>query len=129
MAMQVLAKLSLGYIADRLAHVVGWSPMAKQVVISGVEGPSASLFEGVVGTVRSVEGAVMALETDRAVYPAWNEGSRLRLTARHEGWTPLSLCLGPITVVVEAEPPDMGPKLTAIGTATLLRQRGRANCG
>ena len=125
--MNVLSKLSLGYLADRIAHAVGWSPVAKRVVISGVEGPSANVFEGMIGTVLSVQGGVMTLEPDRAVHPVWGEGPPLRLMARHEGWTPFSLCLGPITVVVEAEPPDMGPKLTAIGTATLLRRRGRTN--
>lgn len=124
MTMQVLAKLSLGYLADRLAHAVGWSPVAKLVVLSGVEGPSAHALEGMIGTVRSVQGGVMTLEPDRAVHPAWNEGPPLRLTARHEGWTPFSLYLVPIAVVVESGPTDAGPGLTAIGTATVLRRRG-----
>lgn len=127
--MNVLAKLSLGYLADRLAHAVGWSPVAKLVVISGVEGPSANVFEGMIGTVRSVQGGVMTLEPDRTVHPAWSEGSRLRLTARHEGWTPFSLCLVPIAVVVEAEQTSVGPGAVAIGTATVLRRRGRAGHG
>jgi hypothetical protein len=129
MAVRVFAKLSLGYLADRFAHAVGWSPVTKSVVISGVEGPSANLFEGMIGTVRSVQGCVMTLEPDRTVYPAWSEGSRLRLTARHEGWTPFSLCLVPIAVVVEPEQTDTGPELIAIGTATMLRRRNRTNRG
>jgi hypothetical protein len=127
MAMHVFAKLSLGYLADRFAHVIGWSPVTKLVVISGVEGPSANLFDGMIGTVRSVQGCVMTLEPDRTVHPAWSEGARLRLTARHEGWTPFSLCLGPIAVVVEAEQTNMGTGLIAIGMATLLRRRDRTN--
>jgi hypothetical protein len=127
MTMRVFAKLSLGYLADRFARAVGWSPVAKLVVISGVEGPSADLVEGMIGTVRSVQGSVMTLEPDRTVHPAWGEGARLRLTARHEGWTPLSLCLGPIAVVVEVEQTDMRPGLIAIGMATLLRRRDRTS--
>jgi hypothetical protein len=122
MAMHAFAKLSLGYLADRFAHAIGWSPMAKLVAISGVEGPSANLFEGVIGTVRSVQGCVMTLEPDRPLHPAWSEGSRLRLTARHEGWTPFSLCLASIAVVVEAEQTDGRSGPVAIGTATVLRR-------
>jgi hypothetical protein len=124
--MNFSAKLSLGYLADRFAHAIGWSPMAKLVTISGVEGPSAKLFEGVTGIVRSVEGCVMTLEPDRTIHPVWSNGSRLRLTARHEGWTPFSLCLGPIAVVVESDQTDDGPGSVAIGMATVLRRRGGA---
>ena len=126
MAMHLLSRLSLGHLAHRLAHAVGWSPVAKRVVISGVEGPSARQFEGLTGTVRSVDGGAMTIEADRAAHPAWSEGSRLRLTARHEGWTPFSLCLRPIAVVVEVELPDGRPGPVAIGVATVLREPGRA---
>ena len=114
-------KLSLGYVIDRLARAVGWSPVAKRVVISGVEGPSASVFEGVIGTVRSIQGSVMTLEPDRTVHPGGRPGSLLRLTARHQGWTPYSLCLKPIAVVVEAEPSGGGSGPVAIGVVTILR--------
>lgn len=127
--MNLFAKLSLGYLADRFAHAIGWSPVAKRVVISDVEGPSAGLFEGLVGTVRSIQGCVMILETDRTVHPASIEGSRLRLTARHEGWTPFSLCAGPIAAVVEAERTDGEPGPVAIGTVKLLRRRARTPMG
>lgn len=127
--MHVFATLSLGYLADRLARVIGWSPVSKRVAISGVEGPSASLFEGVIGTVRSVHGCVMTLEPDRTVHPTWSEESRLRLTARHDGWTPFSLCLRPIVVVVETEPASAGPASVAIGTVTVLHRRGRTDRG
>lgn len=119
--MRIFAKFSLGYLADRIAHAVGWSPSSKRVAISAVEGPSAGVFEGVTGTVRSVQGGVMTLDPDRPVDPAWSEGSRLRLTARHEGWTPLSLCLFSIAVVVEVERADGTPGPVAIGMATVLR--------
>lgn len=125
--MHVLSKLSLGHLADRLAHVIGWSPVSKRVVIFDVEGPSADLYEGMIGTVRSVQGCVMTLEPDRTVHRSCGEDSRLRLTARHEGWTPFSLCLRPIVVVVESEPTGVGPESVAIGTATLLRRRNRTD--
>jgi len=123
--MNVFAKLSVGYLADRAAQAIGWSPIAKTVAIAGVEGPSASLFEGVTGTVRSVHGSVMTIEPEQTLHPAWSEVSRLRLTARHEGWTPFSLCLGPIAVVIEADRMDGNPGPVAIGTATVMRRSGR----
>lgn len=121
--MHTFSKLSLGYLIDRLARAVGWSPVAKRVVISGVEGPSASVFEGVTGTVRSMQGSVMTLEPDRTVHPGGRPGSLLRLTARHQGWTPYSLCLRSIAVVVEGEPLGGRSGPVAIGVATLVRGR------
>lgn len=127
--MHVSAALSVGYLADRFAHAVGWSPVAKRVVISDVEGPSAGLFEGLVGTVRSIQGRVMILEPDRTAHPVWSAGSRLRLTARHEGWTPFSLCVCPIAAVVEAEQVDGGPGPVAIGTVRILHRPVRSPRG
>lgn len=123
MAMRALTRLSVGYLADRIAHVVGWSPVAKLVLISGVEGPSAGALEGLTGTVRSVEGCAMTVEPDTTLHPAWREGLRLRLTARHEGWTPFSLCVRPIAVVVEAELSDGRPGPVAVAMATVIRDR------
>lgn len=123
--MDAVAGFSVGYLADRFAHAVGWSPLAKLVVISGVEGPEASLFEGVIGTVQSVQGRVMTVEPDRTMRVDGDQGSRLRLTARHQGWTPFSLCLGPIAVVVEADRLDGRPGLVAVGTARVLSRRSR----
>jgi len=123
--MHVSAKFSLGYLADRLARAVGWSPVTRLVAISGVEGPSAGLFEGVTGTVRSVEGCVMTLESDQTAEPVGSKALRLRLTARHEGWTPFSLFLGPIAVVVEAEHVEGSPGPVAIGMATVVPRRSR----
>lgn len=126
MAKSFLATLSIGYLADRLARAVGWSPEARTVLISGVEGPAASLFEGMIGTVRSVEDCAMIVEPDRMACPTWAAGSRLRLTARHRGWTPFSLCLRPIAVVVEAVQAGGGPGPVAIGMAAVVRQRDLA---
>lgn len=116
-------RFSLGYLTDRLAHAVGWSPLAKLVTISGVDGPSASLLEGAIGSVQSVQGSVMTLEPDRTVRADRSEWARLRVTARHKGWTPFSLCLCPIAVVVEAERLDGSPGLAAIGMATIVPRR------
>lgn len=124
MSMTVLAKLSLGYVADRIANAMGWSPLARSVAIYGAEGPSASLFEGVTGTVRSVERGAIILEPDRTVHSCLGEGSSLVLTARHKGWTPLSLCLRPIAVVVEAVQPNGQRGPVAIAMATVIRKRG-----
>jgi len=127
--MHVLSRLSLGYAADRVARVVGWSPVARQVVISGVEGPSARLFEGLTGTVSSVEESAMVLEPDRKEQSERTGWSHLRLTARHTGWTPFSLYLRPIAVVVEAVYSDGRPGPVAIGMAAVLRGSDRATHG
>jgi hypothetical protein len=109
-------------MADRLAHAVGWSPVAKMVAISSVEGPAASLLEGVTGTVGAVEEQVLIVEPDRTIHPGWGKGSRLRLTARHAGWTPRTLCLRPIAVVVEADPLNGQHVPVAIAIATIVRR-------
>lgn len=121
--------LSIGSVADWLAHAVGWSPTGRTVLVSGVEGPAAELFEGLIGTVRSVDGTVMIVDPARTVPSEWDDGSLLRLTARHRGWTPLSLCLGPIAVVVEALRPDGRPSPVAIGMVTIVRPRNRGTLG
>jgi hypothetical protein len=118
----------MGYVADRLAHAVGCSPLAKIVAISSVEGPAASLLEGVIGAAGAAgafEGRVLIVEPDRTIHPDWGQGSRLRLTARHEGWTPRSLCLRPIAVVVEAESLNGQQVPIAIDIATIVRRQRR----
>lgn len=126
MSMSWLATISIGALADRLAHAVGWSPMARTVRISGVEGPAADLFEGLTGTVTSVEETVMVVEPDQTIRSEWVDGSHLRLTARHRGWTPFSLFIRPIVVVVEAVQSDGRPGPVAIGIATVQRKRVHA---
>jgi len=123
MAKSLLAALSIGSLADWLAHAVGWSPETRAVLISGVEGPAASMFEGLTGTVRSVEASVMVLEPDRTARSEWTDWSHVRLTARHSGWTPFSLYLRPIAVVLEAVQLDGRPGPVAIGIAAVVRQR------
>lgn len=123
--MTILAKLSLGYFADRVSYAIGWSPLAKSVAIFGAEGPFASLFEGVVGTVQSVERGTMTLVTDRAVHSTPSESSLLVLTPRHAGWTPRAMCFRPIAVVVEILRPDGQRGPVAIAMATVIRKRGR----
>lgn len=129
MTMSCIATLSIGSLADRLAHAVGWSPTAKTVLLSGVEGPAADLFEGLTGTVTSIGGTVMVVEPDRTVHSEWIDGLHLRLTARHRGWTPFSLYLRPIAVVVETVHSDGRPGPVAIGIATVLRKRVHATRG
>jgi len=124
MAIPVFAKLSLGYLADRIAHMIGWSPLAKSIAIFGAEGPHANLFEGVIGTVLSVDQGAMILELDRTLHLSMSQGSRLILTARHKGWTPHSLCFRPIAVVAEALQPDGQRGPVAIAMAMVIRKRG-----
>jgi hypothetical protein len=126
MGESLIGVLSMGYVADRLAHAVGWSPLARMVEISNVEGPAASLLEGVIGTARAVEERALIVEPDRTIHPDWGQGCRLRLTARHEGWTPRSLCLRPIAVVVETEPLNGRQLPVAVAIATIVRRPRRA---
>jgi len=67
----------------------------------------------------------MTLESDQTAEPVGSKALRLRLTARHEGWTPFSLFLGPIAVVVEAEHVEGSPGPVAIGMATVVPRRSR----
>lgn len=129
MVERLSAMLSIGYLADRLARAVGWSPKARLVLISAVEGPAAEIFEGLTGTVKSVEGTVMIVEPDPSVHAERMAGSQLRLTARHRGWTPFSLFLRPIAVVVEAVPSDGRPSQVAIGTVAIMRKYGQGMRG
>ncbi len=119
----VFATLSIGYLTERVARAVRWSPLAKTIEISGVEGPEAGQFEGLVGIVRSVDETSMLVEPDRTALAGLNEGSCIRLTARHRGWTPFSLCLRPIAVVVEAERSDGQSRSVAIAMARVVRGR------
>jgi hypothetical protein len=129
MAKSLLATLSIGSLVGQLARVAGWSPEAKTLRISAVEGPAAEVFEGLTGTVKSVQETVMMVEPDRTVHSQWTDGSQLRLTARHHGWTPYSLCLKPIAVVLEAVQPDGRPGPVAIGMAAILHKRSSVTRG
>ena len=125
MAESPLSSLSLGHLADRLARAAGWSPLARTIRISSVEGPSASLFEDTTGTVSSVEENVMILKPYRTDHSPWAEGTLLRLTARHRGWTPFSMYLRPIAVVAEVLQADGREGPVAIGLAAVVNKRGR----
>jgi hypothetical protein len=128
LAESLLSVRSLGYLADRLARAIGWSPAAKTIRISSVEGPSASLFEGLTGTVTSFDENVMVLEPDRAACAECTDASRLRLTARHRGWTPFSMYFRPIVVVVESVGPNGHAGPVAIGTAAIVRPTPGSTC-
>lgn len=129
MPIPVRAKLSLGYFLDRIAHVIGWSPVAKSMAIFDAEGPHASLFEGLIGTVLSVDQGSMILAPDRMPHSSTSQGLRLMLTARHKGWTPHSTCFRPIAVVVEAIQPDGQRGPVTIAMAMVIRKRGPTEKG
>ena len=123
--MSLIPKLSLGYLASRLAKAIGWSPVERSVRIYGAEGPAANRFEDMVVVVKSVEGNTMIVEPDRTVRSGWREGARLRLTSRHCGWAPTSLWLRPIAVVLETEPSAEEPSQVAISMAAIVRKRAK----
>lgn len=122
MAKSLFAVFSFGRFAHLVARAIGWSPVAKAILISGVEGPEAHLFTGVRAVVRSVDERGMVVELAKDLNRVWDAGTRLRLTARHSGWTPLSLCLCSIAVVVEVETP--GGQSTAIAIAIVKLAAG-----
>ena len=123
--MSVFQKLSLGRVAGWVARSIGWSPTGKSIVIYSAEGPSAHLFSGLKATVRSADQTTMILEVDRAVGTAWDDGAQVRLLMRHTGWTPFSMLLGPIAVIVQIVRPDGQAESVAIALAAVDRERER----
>jgi len=117
-------RFSIGRLTAWLADAVGWSPVGKVLELHGAEGPYADLFNGTIGTVLSLEDGVVVLQPYGSC-PAVKAGiPRLRLTPRHGGWTPHSLMLSSIAVVVEAPSSDgrVGPVTIAI--ARIVRPAG-----
>ena len=124
--MFALHKLSIGHLADRLAHACGWSPVGKKIALHGAEGPFADLINGTVGMVSSLERGVIILDPTHSARPTAFKDRRLRLTPRHAGWTPLSLFLTRVAVVVEIVEPDNRPGPVAIAIAAVARERRQA---
>lgn len=97
-----LAKFSLGYLADRAATIVRWSPLGRQLELQDAEGPEAAVFEGLRGKVTSLDDSVIVVECLDRVDRAPRVVTTVRLTPRHAGWTGRSLMLLPIAVVATA---------------------------
>lgn len=113
-----LAKISLGYLADRAATIVRWSPLGRRLELRDAEGPHAVLFEGLSGKIISLDGGAIVV----ACHDRHDQSSRaittVRLTTRHSGWTFGSLMLLPIAVVATAIGHD-GESTQAIAIARI----------
>ena len=117
----ILRWLSAGAIADALARASGWSPVGRTITFSGVEGPGAELLEGRSALVTAILGGELIVE----ILPGHErrgEGYKIvKLTPRHTGWTPFSLMLTGIAVVVQEESPHAGLGPVGIAMARLAR--------
>jgi hypothetical protein len=117
----ILRWFSAGAIADVIARASGWSPVGRRITLTGAEGPVAASLEGRSARVTENLGGEMIAE----ILPSHErraEGvSRVKLTPRHTGWTPFSLMLTGIAVVVHDESPDAASGPVAIAMARLER--------
>lgn len=102
----VVTVLSIGNLADRVARVVGWSPVGRKIVLHQAEGPHAGTFEGRCGKVLTVENGVLVVECGEAGGQAGSAKEIVRMTPRHVGWTARSLMICRIAVVAETSGRD-----------------------
>lgn len=114
----LLAKISLGYLADRMATIVRWSPLGRRLELRGAEGPQAAMFEGLAGKVTSWDDNVIVVDCPDPLDQASRAVTTFRLTPRHSGWTGRSLMLLPIAVVAMATGRD-GVSKQAIAIARI----------
>jgi hypothetical protein len=117
----ILRWLSAGAIADAFARATGWSPVGRRITLTGAEGPEAASLEGRSARVTEVLGGDMIAE----LLPGHERRavglSRVKLTPRHTGWTPFSLMLTGIAVVVQDESAHAGNGHVGIAVAKLAR--------
>ena len=118
---KILRWLSAGAIADAFARVSGWSPVGRRITLSGVEGPVAELLEGRSARVTAILGGELIAEFLPGHERRAEGISRVKLTPRHIGWTPFSLMLTGIAVVVQDESPNARSGPVGIAMARLVR--------
>lgn len=99
----VLRWFSAGSIADAFARAAGWSPVGRRITLSGAEGPEAVSLEGRSARVTEILGGDMIAELLPDHERQAGGLSRVKLRPRHAGWTPFSLMLTGIAVVVQDE--------------------------
>lgn len=117
----ILRWFSAGAIADAFARSVGWSPIGHRITLSGVEGPEAALLEGRSVLVTAILGSELIAELLPSHERRAEGVSRVKLTPRHTGWTPFSLMLTGIAVVVQGESADATSRPVGIAMARLAR--------
>lgn len=119
--MQLASVFSLGRIVDTIARAVGWSPAGRELVLHDAEGPDASLFEGSLGKVVSIDGGGIAVASNRSSGVSGDETRVIRLTPRHLGWTGYSLMLCDVAVVATVRAAD-GRDAQTIAIASMSRR-------
>jgi hypothetical protein len=121
----ILRWVSAGAISNAFAKAANWSPVGHRIKLVGVEGPEAGLLEGRSARVTGVLGSELIAE----LLPCHERGAegfrRLRLTPRHSGWTPFSLILVGIAVVVQDESLGLEPRHIGVAMAKLSRDQPR----
>lgn len=117
----ILQWLSAGAIADALARAAGWSPVGRRITLSGAEGPGAEMLEGRSALVTAILGSDLIAELVPSHKRRAEGHSRVKLTPRHTGWTPFSLMLTGIAVVVQDESPHAGSGPVGIAMVRLAR--------
>ena len=121
----ILQWVSAGTIAHAIAKAANWSPVGRSITLVGAEGPAAKLLEGRSARVTGILGSDVIAEL-LDCHERGAEGlSRLRLTPRHSGWTPYSLLLVSIAVVVQDELLDRRPRHLGVAMARLARDQRR----
>jgi len=114
----LLGKISLGYLVDRLAATVRWSPLGRQLELQDAEGPQAVVFEGLTGRVVSLDDGVIVVDCPGRRGQGPHDVTTVQLTPRHSGWSGRSLMLLPIAVVATATGHD-GASKQAIAIARI----------
>jgi hypothetical protein len=117
----ILRWLSAGALADVVARATGWSPVGRRITLCGAEGPGAELLEGRTARVTAILGGEMIAELLPGHERRAEGLDRVRLTPRHSGWTPFSLMLTGIAVVVQEDSQHAGSGPVGIAMARLAR--------
>ena len=117
----VVAWLSAGRIVDRLARILGWSPIGRTLVFDEVEGPLASTHSGQACRVLEESDAGLRVETDARGSTHGTTGEHLLLSPRHKGWTARSLMLTRVAFVVRDANPQAGVDRASIALISVRR--------
>lgn len=121
----ILQWVSAGTIAHAIAKAANWSPVGRSITLVGAEGPAAKLLEGRSARVTGILGSDVIAELLDSQERGAVGLSRLRLTPRHSGWTPFSLVLVGIAVVVQDESLGREPHHIGVAMAKLARDQAR----
>lgn len=117
----VVSWLSAGRIVDRLARILGWSPVGRTLVFDEVEGPLAMTHSGQRCRVLEESDAGLRVETDAPGPAHGMTREYLLLSPRHRGWTARSLMLTRVAFVVRDANPRAGIDRASIALVSVRR--------